>query len=214
MLDGKFTSEHCYMPQMKTVLIEGCSFVNGFNTRYTRMRSSWAELFGLMKQHLSYMVQWIAIVVCIGLQKTHTFMWTRQSIYQDWCGLSCRDFIGPFFFEGTVTGPMYLNMLWASILPAIHHHYGNLPVYFQQDGVPPHYHQNVRSYLDETLPGQWVGQRGSVEYPPHSPDLPPLDFICVCVWGGGVPWRMWYIVENHQHRKCYGKKLKRHVPLS
>jgi hypothetical protein len=25
-------------------------------------------------------------------------------------------------------------------------------------------HQDVRSYLDETLPGQWIGRRGSVEY--------------------------------------------------
>jgi hypothetical protein len=24
-----------------------------------------------------------------------------------------------------------------------------------------------RSYLDETLPGQWIGQKGSVEYPQH-----------------------------------------------
>jgi hypothetical protein len=39
----------------------------------------------------------------------------------------------------------------------------------------------VRSYLDETLPGQRIGRRGSVEYPPRSPDLTPLDFY---LWGG------------------------------
>lgn len=27
-------------------------------------------------------------------------------------------------------------------------------------------------------------------------------------------WRMWYIVENYQHCRHYGKKLKQHVPLS
>jgi hypothetical protein len=37
-----------------------------------------------------------------------------------WCGLSTRGFIGPFFFEGTVTDLAYLNMLRTSILPAIH----------------------------------------------------------------------------------------------
>ena len=36
-----------------------------------------------------------------------------------WCGLSARGLIGPFFFEGTVTGEAYLEMLRSSILPAI-----------------------------------------------------------------------------------------------
>ena len=28
-----------------------------------------------------------------------------------WCGLSSRGLIGPFFFKGTVTGALYLDML-------------------------------------------------------------------------------------------------------
>ena len=36
-----------------------------------------------------------------------------------WCGLSTRGLIGPFFFEGTVTGEAYLEMRRSSILPAI-----------------------------------------------------------------------------------------------
>jgi len=37
-----------------------------------------------------------------------------------WCGLSARGLIGPFFFEGTVTGEAYLEMLLSSsILPPI-----------------------------------------------------------------------------------------------
>jgi len=36
-----------------------------------------------------------------------------------WCVLSSRGLIGPFFFEGTVTGALYLNMLQTSILRAI-----------------------------------------------------------------------------------------------
>jgi hypothetical protein len=54
------------------------------------------------------------------------------------------------------------------------------PFYFQQDDAPPHYHRDVRSYLNENLPGLWIGQRGSVEYPPRSPNLPPLNFY---LWG-------------------------------
>jgi hypothetical protein len=30
------------------------------------------------------------------------------------------------------------------------------------------------------LPGQWIGRRGADEFPPHSPDLTPLDFY---LWG-------------------------------
>jgi hypothetical protein len=71
---------------------------------------------------------------------------------------------------------MYLNMLLISILSVIHQLYGNEPFYFHQHGAPPHYHRDIISYLDEILPGQWIGQRISVEYPPCSPDLTPFDF--------------------------------------
>jgi hypothetical protein len=77
------------------------------------------------------------------------------------------------FFERTVTGLTHLNILWTSILPAIHQLYENEPIYFQKDGAPPHYHQDIRSYLKETLPGQWIGRRGNVEYHPCLPDLTP-----------------------------------------
>ncbi|XP_049809920.1 uncharacterized protein LOC126252950 [Schistocerca nitens] len=60
-----------------------------------------------------------------------------------WCGLSARGLIGPFRFEGTVTGEMYLTMLADSIYPAICALYGNDEFYFQQDGAPPHCHRDV-----------------------------------------------------------------------
>nr|CAI5850687.1 unnamed protein product [Callosobruchus analis] len=66
-----------------------------------------------------------------------------------WCGLSSRGLIEPFRFEGTVTG----------------------------DGAPPHYHRDVRAYLDQNLSGQWIGRRRPNEFPPRSPDLTPLDFF-------------------------------------
>jgi len=97
-----------------------------------------------------------------------------------WCGLSLRGLIGPFFFEGTITGQVYLDMLRTSILPAVRTLFGNDRFYFQQDGAPPHFHRDVRAYLDENLPGQWIGRRGAVEFPPRSLDLTPLDFH---VWG-------------------------------
>ena len=51
-------------------------------------------------------------------------------------------------------------------------------IYFQQDGAPPHYHRDVRAYLDAVFPDTWIGRRGPTEYPARSPDLTPMDFFC------------------------------------
>jgi hypothetical protein len=58
--------------------------------------------------------------------------------------------------------------------------YGNESFHFQQDGAPPHYHRDIRSYFDGTVPGKWIGRRGSVDCAPRSSDLTPLDFS---LWG-------------------------------
>jgi len=50
----------------------------------------------------------------------------------------------------------------------------------QLDGAPPRYAVVVRDWLNTTFPRLWIGQRGPIEWPPRSPDLPPLDFY---VWG-------------------------------
>jgi len=97
-----------------------------------------------------------------------------------WCGLSARGLMGPFFFEGTVTGEAYLEMLCSSILPAVRARYENSEVFYQQDGAPPNYHRDVLAFLDENLQGHWIGRRGTLEFPPRSPDLTLLDFY---LWG-------------------------------
>ena len=48
-------------------------------------------------------------------------------------------------------------------------------VYIQQDGAPPHFHINVRHFLDRTFNQRWIGRRRSAtEFPPRIPDLTPL----------------------------------------
>jgi len=96
-----------------------------------------------------------------------------------WCGILGHTIIGPFFFDGNVTGQSYLNMLINEICPAI----DTLEVptdWFMQDGAPPHYAIVVRNFLDERFPAQWIGRRGPVEWPARSPDLNPLDYF---LWG-------------------------------
>lgn len=98
-----------------------------------------------------------------------------------WCGISALGLIGPFFFNETVTGHRYLALLRESVGPRIEEMFGDDDeIYFQQDGAPPHYHCDVRAHLDATFPNTWIGRRGSIEYPPRSPDLTPMDFF---FWG-------------------------------
>jgi len=101
-----------------------------------------------------------------------------------WCGIFCDSVIGPFFFDGTVTGQSYLTMLQNYICPAVVHFANegldDADVWFMQDGAPPHYATIVRNFLDERYPDHWIGRRGPVEWPPRSPDLNPLDYF---LWG-------------------------------
>ncbi|EFN75309.1 hypothetical protein EAI_05234, partial [Harpegnathos saltator] len=64
-------------------------------------------------------------------------------------------------------------------------------VWFQQDGVGPHFAVRVRKFLNCSFPNQWISRRGSIEWPARSPDLSiewlarspdlsPLDFF---FWG-------------------------------
>ena len=56
---------------------------------------------------------------------------------------------------------------------------------YQQDGAPPHSHKEVREYLNEHLPGRWVGRAADTDntfctWPPRLPDLTVCDFF---LWG-------------------------------
>jgi hypothetical protein len=53
-------------------------------------------------------------------------------------------------------------------------------VHSSNDGAPPQYHRHVGAYLDDTLPGRWIGRRGAIECPPRSPDFTPRDLY---LWG-------------------------------
>jgi hypothetical protein len=51
------------------------------------------------------------------------------------------------------------------------------PVFFQQDGALPHWALNVREFLSEQFPNQWIGWGGPIPWPPHSLDIMPMDFF-------------------------------------
>ena len=93
-----------------------------------------------------------------------------------WCAISSLGIIGPYFFEGNVTGVSYLNMLKEFLQARLPHN----DLILQQDGTTPHYARIVRAWLNETFPERWIGRRGPIEWPARSPDLTPADFF---MWG-------------------------------
>ena len=53
-------------------------------------------------------------------------------------------------------------------------------LWFQHDGAPVHFALDVREYLNNVFPNRWIGRGGPVQWPPHSPDLTPMDYF---IWG-------------------------------
>lgn len=98
-----------------------------------------------------------------------------------WAGIFRDQIIGPFFIEENLNRNNYHQLLLNEVVPAIEAARDeNHETWFQQDGAPPHFGINVRTYLDGTFPRRWIGRRGAIEWPARSPDLTPLDYF---LWG-------------------------------
>lgn len=101
-----------------------------------------------------------------------------------WAGIINDTLIGPYILPNRLNGQTYLVFL-QDVLPELLENVG-LPIdirremWFQQDGAPAHFSNEVRQHLDTVYENQWIGRGGPVSWPPRSPDLTPLDFY---VWG-------------------------------
>lgn len=112
-------------------------------------------------------------------------VWTRETNAQVrwsvnvWCGILNNTLIGPYFYDGTLSGQRYLEFL-ENTLPVLME---CIPLqirktmWIQQDGAPAHNAKVVIDYLNQHFPQSWLGTRGPLEWPPRSPDLTPLDFF-------------------------------------
>lgn len=114
--------------------------------------------------------------------------WMRETAFQEvwginvWCALFNGHLIGPYFYQGTLTGERYLNFLQNDFPLLLQ----NIPIaeratmWLQQDGAPPHFSQQVTNYINLIFPRRWIGRNGVILWPARSPDITPLDFF---LWG-------------------------------
>jgi hypothetical protein len=97
-----------------------------------------------------------------------------------WCGVIGDQLIGPYIIL-RLMGDIYANFLHDE-LPAL---LENIPLqtqqmYYQHDGVPPHFSQVIRQYLNHKFLNRWIRRGGAQNWPPWSPNLNLLDYH---VWG-------------------------------
>ena len=90
--------------------------------------------------------------------------------------------IGPVILHDHMTGQNYLDCLQCELPKQLE----DVPLatriamYFQHDGAPSHYTRHVMHQLNDTFPNRRIGYGSTINWPPRSPDLTPLDF---CLWG-------------------------------
>lgn len=101
-----------------------------------------------------------------------------------WAGVVGDHLVGPYLLPNRLRGPEYLIFL-QRVLPQLLVD-AHVPaarrstMWFQHDGAPAHYSNDVRLHLNATYGQRWIGRGGPVNWPARSPDLTCLDF---CVWG-------------------------------
>lgn len=97
-----------------------------------------------------------------------------------WCGMTASCVIGPYYFDGPVTGNSYQNMLRTFLLPELRRRRLVRTVIFQQDGAPAHTAAASIQWLKDTFGDRLISRRCDIPWPARSPDLTPPDFF---LWG-------------------------------
>lgn len=90
-----------------------------------------------------------------------------------------------FYIENTVNGRSYLEILQTWLFPRLNNNSDDY--IYQPDGAPPHWHLDVRGFLNKTFPNRWIGLNGPNDltlcsWPLRSPDLTPRRGI-ISFWG-------------------------------
>lgn len=97
-------------------------------------------------------------------------------IVTKFCAKSQDRVLSPYLFgNANVIGDIYRNMLTCSAFPRFR------PLQQkntnQQDGARPHYFSQVRGYLNNKRPNDWIQSGEQVAWPPFSLDLTRCNFF-------------------------------------
>jgi hypothetical protein len=99
-----------------------------------------------------------------------------------WDGIVGDIVVAPYLLPDSLTVQRYCDFL-ETVLPGL---LENVPLavrqrlWFQHDGAPAHYEEDVRQWLNATFPGRWIRRGGPIAWPPRSPHLTQMDFF---LWG-------------------------------
>ena len=90
-----------------------------------------------------------------------------------------------FIMEQTVIGPVYMLDQWLMSQLQV----DSQVLIYQQDGAPPHFHHDVREYLDAKIPSLkyvlYLYDSPLLPWPPRLPDLTPCEFF------------LWVYIKDH-----------------
>ncbi|XP_073979190.1 uncharacterized protein isoform X1 [Rhodnius prolixus] len=94
-----------------------------------------------------------------------------------WAGVASWGIIGPYFFDGTVNGERYGEMLNLFLIPQLRRKRRLNRTWFQQDGATCHTAALTLALLKETFGIRLLSRSSDFAWPPCSPDLTVPDFF-------------------------------------
>jgi len=97
-----------------------------------------------------------------------------------WCAVAEWGIIGPYFFDGTVNGEQYRQMINSFLLPELRHRRRLSRTVFQQDGATCHTATETLAILKKAFGTRLLSRSIDFAWPPRSPDMTVPDFF---LWG-------------------------------
>jgi hypothetical protein len=114
-----------------------------------------------------------------GLHKHEQNIQIRRFSLNVWCGLIGDLLIGPFVLEQCLTAANYLHFLVIELPVSLE----NMPLetrlrmFFQHDGMPPHFGYQVMPHLNQSYENWWFGHASPMPWLPRSLDFTLLNFL-------------------------------------
>lgn len=97
-----------------------------------------------------------------------------------WMGIAEWGVIGPYFFDGTVNGERYRQLLNEFVRPELGRRRKLSRTWFQQDGATCHAAAETIEILRKMFGSRLISRNTEIIWPSRSPDLSACDFF---LWG-------------------------------